>query len=461
LLAGNTSAPTISITSPASGATVSGTITVTTNATDDVRVAGVQFLVDGQAYGTEVQTWPFNLAVDTTKFTNGAHGISARARDANGNATTSATITVTVANGASGGSVSGAVTTSKSLVNLTTEGNVDWIHWGDSSTPVRKAGVTAQISNYTLVGAGPASGYYNDPRPMSWSDGTPTPSSTNDLDGLYVAGIGNGFSFTAPADTTSRTLVVHVGGWISSGTLKAHLSDGSAADYVNTTALATGQFDCNYTLIYRAKSAGQKMTITWTMSSGNGNVSLNAAALTNPSGSLTGTANSSNVDVNLTTEGSIDWVHWGDGATPVRKAGVTAQLSTYTTIGSALVYTYSNDPRAIDWSDGTPNQKSNNDKDGLYVFGIGNGFSFTAPADTTTRTFIVHVGGWLSGGTLTAHLSDGSAADFTDTTSAVSAQYDRNYTLTYRAKSAGQKLTVTWMMTSGTGNVTLNAVALH
>jgi len=32
--------------------------------------------------------------------------------------------------------------------------------------------------------------------------------------------------------------------------------------------------------------------------------------------------------------------------------------------------------------------------------------------------------------------------------------------LTYRAGSAGQTLNVRWMMTSGTGNVTLNAAAL-
>ena len=36
------------------------------------------------------------------------------------------------------------------------------------------------------------------------------------------------------------------------------------------------------------------------------------------------------------------------------------------------------------------------------------------PADTTTRTLLVYVGGWTSGGKLVAHLSDSSAADFVD-----------------------------------------------
>ena len=56
-----------------------------------------------------------------------------------------------------------------------------------------------------------------------------------------LEGVGNGFTFTAPADATLRTLIVHVGGWHSGGTLIAHLSDGSAADYTDTTPLDSGR----------------------------------------------------------------------------------------------------------------------------------------------------------------------------------------------------------------------------
>jgi len=41
----------------------------------------------------------------------------------------------------------------------------------------------------------------------------------------------------------------------------------------------------------------------------------------------------------------------------------------------------------------------------------------------------------------------------------VSGQYDRNYTITYRAGSTAT-LTVSWVMSAGGGNVTLNAAAL-
>ncbi len=79
------------------------------------------------------------------------------------------------------------------------------MHWGDGSLN-RKANVTAQLSTYGIVGAGPTYTYNPDLRPLSWTDGTPTASSSNNADGLYINATGNGFSFTAPADTSTRTL---------------------------------------------------------------------------------------------------------------------------------------------------------------------------------------------------------------------------------------------------------------
>ena len=123
------------------------------------------------------------------------------------------------------------------------------------------------------------------------------------------------------------------------------------------------------------------------------------------------------------------------------------------------IYTYSNDLRALTWTDGAPTPSATNNN-GLYIQYTGNGFAFTAPADTSLRNLTVHVGAWLAGATLTAHLSDGSAPDFVDTTPQATGQYDRNYTLTYQAASAGQALNISWVLTSGGGNVTLNGAAL-
>jgi N,N-dimethylformamidase beta subunit-like protein/concanavalin A-like lectin/glucanase superfamily protein/galactose oxidase-like protein/Big-like domain-containing protein/Kelch motif protein len=93
----DTIAPTVSVTSPAAGATVSATITITATASDDVGVAGVQFLVDGAPFGAEDTTSPYSVSWDSRSVTNGSHTLGARARDAAGNTSTS-TITVTVSN---------------------------------------------------------------------------------------------------------------------------------------------------------------------------------------------------------------------------------------------------------------------------------------------------------------------------------------------------------------------------
>jgi hypothetical protein len=76
----------------------SGTVGVAANASDNVGVVGVQFLLDGNVLGAEDTTSPYSVNWDTTTATNGSHILTARARDAGGNTTTSAQVTVTVSN---------------------------------------------------------------------------------------------------------------------------------------------------------------------------------------------------------------------------------------------------------------------------------------------------------------------------------------------------------------------------
>jgi hypothetical protein len=71
---------------------------VTATASDNVGVAGVQFLLDGATLGSEDASAPFSVSWNTTTASNGSHAISARARDAAGNQTTSAGVSVTVSN---------------------------------------------------------------------------------------------------------------------------------------------------------------------------------------------------------------------------------------------------------------------------------------------------------------------------------------------------------------------------
>lgn len=83
---GDATAPTVSITSPASGATVSGTVNVTVNATDNVAVTSVTYSVDGVSLATS-STAPFSTSWNVTNLADGVHTLTARAYDAAGNNT--------------------------------------------------------------------------------------------------------------------------------------------------------------------------------------------------------------------------------------------------------------------------------------------------------------------------------------------------------------------------------------
>ncbi len=175
-----------------------------------------------------------------------------------------------------GGSLAGSGNSSTNIADLTAEGSTDWAHWGTTSL-TRKSGVNAQISGWSIVGSGSPNYYTNDARPVTFTDGT-APRAATVTDGIYINGQ-NGFSFSVPAGTSGHTLTVHVGGYFSGGTFKAHLSDGSAADFVDTTGVVNGQYDRNYSLTYNSASAGQTLTVSWVCNSSGGNVTLNGAAL--------------------------------------------------------------------------------------------------------------------------------------------------------------------------------------
>jgi hypothetical protein len=76
---------------------VTGTVTVSATASDDVGVAGVQFQLDGTALGTERTTAPYTISWNSSTTSNGPHTLTAVARDAGGNHTSS-TVNVSVSN---------------------------------------------------------------------------------------------------------------------------------------------------------------------------------------------------------------------------------------------------------------------------------------------------------------------------------------------------------------------------
>src|SRR5439155_14888193 len=98
---------------------------------------------------------------------------------------------------------------------------------------------------------------------FTWSDGTPTASAAASPNVLGTFGYFHGYSFTLPADTTTRVLHVYVGVRNFRGQIRAQLSDGSAADVVDSSLFSAATADGVYTIAYKAASAGQTLTVTW------------------------------------------------------------------------------------------------------------------------------------------------------------------------------------------------------
>src|SRR3954447_3570568 len=93
----DTTAPTVSISSPTAGSTVSGTITITAGASDNVGVSKVEIYVDGALRVTDTAS-PYTWDWNTTTFANSSHTITAKAYDAAGNIGQAANVNVTVNN---------------------------------------------------------------------------------------------------------------------------------------------------------------------------------------------------------------------------------------------------------------------------------------------------------------------------------------------------------------------------
>ncbi len=87
--------PVVSITSPLNGATVSGSVVISSTASDNVGVAKVEFYLNGSLLGSKASA-PYTYTWNTAGL-SGSQSLSAKAYDAAGNIGTSALVAVTMA----------------------------------------------------------------------------------------------------------------------------------------------------------------------------------------------------------------------------------------------------------------------------------------------------------------------------------------------------------------------------
>jgi hypothetical protein len=245
----DTTAPSVSITAPANGATVSGTITISASASDNIGVAGVQFKANGANLGAEDTTAPYAFTADTTAVADGSYTLSAVARDAAGNTRTSAPVTITVSNAPPADTTAPVVSVTSPAGGAAVSGTITVA--ASASDNVGVAGVQFQLDGAN-AGAPDTSAPYS----ISW-DTTTAADGAHTLTAVAVDAAGNQ-STSAPVSvtvangggaTTTRFEEDHPavsaapeGAWARAGPEVAAFSGGTAGASRTAGASATFTF---------------------------------------------------------------------------------------------------------------------------------------------------------------------------------------------------------------------------
>jgi len=149
----------------------------------------------------------------------------------------------------------------------------------------------------------------------------------------------------------------------------------------------------------------------------------------------------------LTTTATSDWAQWGlTTATDYNhKATGAGQIGNFSVIGGVGTQQLADAAVAYSWSDGQPTASAVGSTTGVFVAGAGSGLTFSVPASATPRTLTVYVSSYHAEGVLSAHLTDNSAAPYTDTTiSGVNGMLTGVYTITFQAGSGGHHLVISF-----------------
>jgi hypothetical protein len=120
---------------------------------------------------------------------------------------------------------------------------------------------------------------------FTWAGGAPTAGTTATPSGICANDTNSGFTVSAPADATPRTLKLYLGVNRARGELHAYLSDNSATPY-RDVSLSNESTSRNgvYSVDYRAAGPGQRLFVTWVSAADystdfSAQVSLQAATL--------------------------------------------------------------------------------------------------------------------------------------------------------------------------------------
>jgi Bacterial Ig domain len=306
----DTTPPSLRISSPAAGAAVRSTITVSGTASDNVQVASVAVSVDGGAYVAAQGTTSWSYALDTRALADGAHTVTTRAKDAAGNAGT-ASVSFTSSNADTTPPV---VTISAPSGGATVGGKVSVV--GTAADAGGLAGVSVSVDGGLYQ---PATGT------ATWTDGVDTTSladGTHTITARAIDMSGNAATASVSvdvqnADTTAPSVQISnpaVGATLS-GTATV---SGTAADNVQVASVAVSVDGGAY--------AAAQGTTSWSYSLVIGSLANGAHTISVRATDASGNAATASVAVNVQNSlpaGVADQLVTPEGATIQVYSGVS------------------------------------------------------------------------------------------------------------------------------------------
>jgi hypothetical protein len=167
-------------------------------------------------------------------------------------------------------------------VNLSDEGKIDWVHWGEDGTYSLERDAKGGFAILEGTPDAPRHRHTLSPERFRWTGGAPAAGSDGTTSGIRTCGAGNGFTLTAPATPQPRKLRLYVGVAGGQGLLRLKLTTGgetiTSRIVQHSSSLATSR----YTISYRSTRPG-KISIEWitekAFDTDCGGVALEAATL--------------------------------------------------------------------------------------------------------------------------------------------------------------------------------------
>lgn len=244
----DTTAPTVALTTPAAGAALTGTTTVSGSAADNIAVTKVELLVDGVVKATNSNS-STSFSWNTTSVADGSHSISLRASDAAGNSTTTAARSITVRNATPVPAPTiSSFTASPSSVSTGNTSTLSWVSSNASGCSITPSGPTNTTAASWQTAALTTTGTRTYTLTCTNTSGSAT--KTVNVTVTSPATPPAKPTFTASATTISSGSSVTLS-WSSSGAASCSLNPGgltvgatASKVYTNVTASTTYSLSC-------------------------------------------------------------------------------------------------------------------------------------------------------------------------------------------------------------------------